>query len=121
MHKRHDPRVVTDDLTATRSLQADQQPEDVTMLNISVSGTAILSARPLGQIDDEVMITVLNTTTKAAFICLPCLIRYIIGERPHPSGDPPKWLHGAQFRDLDPEASVFVRQYVEDKILAAEG
>ena len=56
---------------------------------------------------------------KATFICLPCRIRYIIGERPRPTGEPPKWLHGARFGDLDPEARVFVRQYVEEKILAA--
>lgn len=93
------------------SLVSDDAPKpDLSMLNISVTGAAVLSPEPLGESDESVWIDIVPNTERRA-LRTACQIRYLIGEQ-HPSSDGPRWLHGMRFVRPSPEFLSLVDSYV---------
>ncbi len=92
----------------------DQAPiPDLSVLNISVTGAAVLSPEPLGESDESVWIDIVPNAERRP-LRTACQIRYLIGAQ-HPSGDGPRWLHGMRFVRPSPEFLSLVDSYVRDQ------
>ena len=102
------------------SLVSDDAPKpDLSMLNISVTGAAVLSPEPLGESDESVWIDIVPNAERRA-LRTACQIRYLIGEQ-HPSGDGPRWLHGMRFVRPSPEFLSLVDSYVRGQTSPSPG
>ncbi len=86
---------------------------EISVLNISVTGAAVLSPEPLGESHESVWIDLVPNAERRP-LRTACQIRYLIGEQ-HPSGAGPRWLHGMRFVRPSPEFLSIVDSYVRDQ------
>jgi hypothetical protein len=103
-------RVNAEGISASLVSDDEAPTPDISVLNISVTGAAVLSPEPLGQSDEAVWIDIVPNAERRA-LRTACQIRYLIGEQ-HPSGDRPRWLHGMRFLRPSPEFLSLVDSYV---------
>jgi hypothetical protein len=111
--RRRHLRVSAEGLSASLVSDDEAPTPDLSVLNISVTGAAVLSAEPLGESDESVWIDIVPSAERGALRTI-CQIRYLIGEQ-HPSGDGPRWLHGMRFVRPTPEFLSLVDSYVRDQ------
>ena len=106
-------RVNAEGISASLVSDDETPTPDLSVLNISVSGAAVLSPEPLGESNESVWIDIVPNTEQRA-LRTSCQIRYLIGEQ-HPLGDGPRWLHGVRFVRPSPEFLSLVDSYVRDQ------
>lgn len=81
------------------------------MLDLSLSGTALLANRRLGYSGDLIVVR-LRPSPESGAIELPCVIHRVSEGSPKGFEDL-DWLHGTKFVTLDPVAWIFVNRYVD--------
>jgi len=117
--QRADPRVVADEPLPAYAGRGPQAPV-VHVVNLSVSGAAVLAAKPLGDVGDPVLLRLeASEADAAAELVLSGRIRYVIGERGR--REDAAWLHGTRFEALPEEARAFLERFVNERLEAGSG
>jgi hypothetical protein len=106
-------RVNAEGISASLVSDDEAPTPDLSLLNISVTGAAVLSPEPLGESNESVWIDIVPSAERGPLRTV-CQIRYLIGEQ-HPSSDGPRWLHGMRFVRPSPEFLSLVDSYVRDQ------
>ena len=83
----------------------------LTMINLSVSGVALVSPEPLGELD-EVIDLHLRSCADANWREAPCRLRFVIADQ---LSQITRWLHGADFVHLPDETWTLVQGYVDSR------
>ena len=84
---------------------------EVSLLNISVGGMAILAPDKLGDVDDWIVVEIKQGENSIP-LYLPCRLRYVLGESQAGDSVHPRWLCGAKFERLSPQGKGFVDHFV---------
>jgi hypothetical protein len=93
------------------SIRGDARPaRTVRLVNISVSGAAILADQFLGDPGLSLVLALPDHPTDRGGP-VPCELRWVLAER---DALPHRWLHGARFADLDRRARWLIEDLIHD-------
>ncbi len=107
-------RVEVDDGFMAELISKTNEPQPLSVVNLSTTGTALLAGRPLARVDEDLVIKLSPSVIEPA-MSFRCRICYIIGERQRADLESPRWLHGAEFQGLGQAERLFVERYVEER------
>lgn len=113
-HRRRGRRVDVDDAFMAELVSMGDESQPLSVVNLSVTGTALLAGLPLARVDEDLEIN-LSPSQVDPPMKFRCRICYIIGERQRPDLSAPRWLHGAEFQGLGQAERLFVERYVEER------
>ena len=96
----------------------DTAPINATMLNTSATGALIQCRQPLGDLDDELKISVeLTVSSIQKYLCFDARIRNLTLPEDNPDADDAFYRYGVQFTDLDDEHILIINAYVHEQVV----
>ena len=107
-------RVNTELIISVQNASSDNI--SATMLNTSGTGSLIECSQQLGNIDDEILISVeLCISGIDKYLRVPAIIRNLTTPDEQESGT--KFKHGMQFKQLDEEQTLLINAYVHEQLI----